>query len=299
MKKLRITALFLVLLLLFSSCTPKADDVPEEKPEEPTVIIEPEEESEPEPEPESEPEPEPEPIPEPEPDPEPEEEIELLPEPVPEPIPDPAPEHSELYIPGVSVEDVITYFNEVCLDSEYMVSESSKLLQRWKAPITYEIYGEATEEDRAKIASFAAGLCEIEGFPGMYEAHKFPNLKIYFCPYEEFASYVGDFASDELLDGAVTFWYDDIGNIYDAVICCSTEIEQNLRNSVIIEEIYNGLGPIQDTVLREDSIIYQYYTEAQELSDIDLLLLKLLYSPELECGMNADECAEIIRTLYY
>ncbi|MBQ4040120.1 MAG: DUF2927 domain-containing protein, partial [Oscillospiraceae bacterium] len=97
----------------------------------------------------------------------------------------------------------------------------------------------------------------------------------------------------------VTFWYDDVGNIYDAVICYSTEIEQNLRNSVIIEEIYNGLGPIQDTVLREDSIIYQYYTEAQELSEIDLLLLKLLYHPKMECGMNADECAEIIRTLYY
>ena len=283
MKKLRLIAFMLMFVLLFSACAPIAEEPPKDEPEEPIIIIEPEEEPEEKPESEPVPDPTPEPIPEPE----------------PEPEPAPEPEHSELYIPGVSTEDVITYFNEVCLDSEYMVSESSKLLQKWKAPITYEIYGEATEEDREKIASFAAELCEIEGFPGMYEAHKFPNLKIFFCPYEEFASHVGDFANNELLDGAVTFWYDDVGNIYDAVICYRTEIEQNLRNSVIIEEIYNGLGPIQDTVLREDSIIYQYYTEAQEMSDIDLLLLKILYSPELECGMNAEECAEIIRQLYY
>lgn len=283
MKKLRLIAFMLMFVLLFSACAPIAEEPPKDEPEEPIIIIEPEEEPEEKPESEPVPDPTPEPIPEPE----------------PEPEPAPEPEHSELYIPGVSTEDVITYFNEVCLDSEYMVSESSKLLQKWKEPISYEIIGEVTEKDREIIYAFMETLNGIDGFPGMYESNVYPVFEIFFCPYEEFVHHVGDFAADELLDGAVTFWYDDSGRIYDAAVCCSTEIEQNLRNSVIIEEIYNGLGPIQDTVLREDSIIYQYYTEAQEMSDIDLLLLKILYSPELECGMNAEECAEIIRQLYY
>ena len=100
------------------------------------------------------------------------------------------------------------------------------------------------------------------------------------------------------LDGAVTFWYtDDIIN--SAVICYRTDLDQYLRNSVILEEIYNGLGLIQDTSLRKDSIIYAEFSQPQELTKIDELLLKLLYSEEIKTGMSAKECEEVIRQLYY
>ena len=45
-----------------------------------------------------------------------------------------APPHSELYIPGVSVEDVIRYFNEVCLDAEFVNGGDPSLLQDGKIP---------------------------------------------------------------------------------------------------------------------------------------------------------------------
>ena len=66
---------------------------------------------------------------------------------------------------------------------------------------------------------------------------------------------------------------------------------------MIIEEIYNGLGPVQDTVLRPDSIICQEYAEHQWLSPVDELILRLLYHPEIQCGMNAEECEGVIRSL--
>ena len=72
-----------------------------------------------------------------------------------------------------------------------------------------------------------------------------------------------------------------------------------LCDSVILEEIYNGLGPIQDTDLRPDSIIYSGFSEPQSLTDVDELILKLLYHPQLLPGMNADECETVIRQLYY
>ena len=87
--------------------------------------------------------------------------------------------------------------------------------------------------------------------------------------------------------------------IFDAIICCRTDLCQTLRNSVILEELYNGLGPIQDTSLRPDSIIYNEYAEPQCLSQIDKLILTLLYHPDLQPGMNAEEVAAVIRTLYY
>ena len=71
------------------------------------------------------------------------------------------------------------------------------------------------------------------------------------------------------------------------------------RNSVILEEIFNGLGPVQDTDLRKDSICYSGYSTPQELTAVDELILKLLYHPRILPGMNYDECAAVIRELYY
>ena len=108
---------------------------------------------------------------------------------------------------------------------------------------------------------------------------------------------LGDNFADK--DGGVIFWYNGADQIYQATICYVTEIGQYTRNSVILEEIYNGLGPIQDTDLRQESIIYSGFSEPQTLHPIDELLLKLLYHPDMKCGMTAEECEAVIRQLYY
>ena len=100
------------------------------------------------------------------------------------------------------------------------------------------------------------------------------------------------------MDGAVRFWYVN-DEIIDSIICYRTDINQYTRNSVILEEIYNGLGPIQDTNLRTDSIIFQGYSEPQWLTPMDELILRLLYHPDILPGMDAQQCEQIIRTLYH
>ena len=209
------------------------------------------------------------------------------------------PVHSPFYIEGLSVEDVITYFNEVCLDAEFINSGNATLLQRWEMPIRYAIYGDYTDEDLAVLTGFAEWLNTIEGFPGMEEAEEAwqANLAIHFCTQDDMISILGD--NFWGMDGGVTFWYSGNNDIYNATICYRTDIDQYVRNSVILEEIYNGLGPIQDTDLRFDSLIYSGYTTPQELTEIDELIMKLLYHPALHCGMNTEECAQVIRQLYY
>lgn len=208
------------------------------------------------------------------------------------------PEHSAFYIPGTPVEDVILYFNEVCLDAEFVDSGNPYVLQKWRIPICYRLYGTYTESDVAALTDFVDWLNSIEGFPGIRQARDgdIENLHIHFCDAANMIELMGDTFSG--LDGAVTFWY-DFNEIYDAVICCRTDIDQYTRNSVILEELYNGLGPIQDTSLRQDSIIYSGFSEPQKLSQMDELLLKLLYHPQLSCGMDAENCEAMIRQLYY
>ena len=208
------------------------------------------------------------------------------------------PQHSALYIPELSVEDVITYFNEVCLDSEFVNRGDPSVIQKWISPIYYTLAGDYTDTDIAVLNDFVGWLNTIEGFPGIYlstQSH-LTNLRIHFCNQQELVNIMGSNFNN--MDGAVTFWYDE-DIIYDATICYRTEIDQHLRNSVILEEIYNGLGPIQDTLLRPDSIIYQNFSQPQKLTAVDELILRLLYHPSIRPGMNKEECAQIIRQLYY
>ena len=204
----------------------------------------------------------------------------------------------ELYIPGIGTEEVIQYFSEVCLQAEYYETGNPTRLQKWVRPICYTLQGYYTETDYAVLQNFVNELNEMEGFPGMYEIsdHNTANLTIYFCSQYKLIELMGeDFQG---MDGAVTFWYtnDEIDN---AIICYRTDLDQQLRNSVILEEVYNGLGPIQDTALRPDSIIWSEFSQPQELTELDWLILKLLYHPDMKCGMDEWECASVIRDLYY
>ena len=209
------------------------------------------------------------------------------------------PEHSPLYLENVPVEDVIRWFNEVSLDSEFSDGGDATLVQKWDEPIAFMVHGDYTEEDWATLTRFTQWLNTLEGFPGISETQDSAeaNLNIHFTDAQGLVNIMGqDFVG---LDGAVTFWYDGDNAIYQEVICIRTDLEQEVRNSVIMEEIYNGLGPVQDTILREDSLIWQGYSWPQELTAVDELILRLLYHPAIARGMNALDCEEVIRTLYY
>lgn len=196
------------------------------------------------------------------------------------------------------MEDVIRWFSEVALDAEFSDSGDPSLLQKWTGPIRYSIDGTPTDQDLQVLERFCGFLNTIEGFPGIAPAEETwdTNLWIHFCTQEQMVNYLGD--NFYGMDGGVTFWYTD-NEIYDATICYRSDIDQYVRNSVILEEIFNGLGPIQDTDLRSDSICYSGYSTPQELTAVDELILKLLYHPEMRCGMTYDECADLIRVLYY
>ena len=202
---------------------------------------------------------------------------------------------------SLPIDEVINYFCEVVLKTEYSdgVGDAT-LVQKWTDRICYRIYGEATEQDKLILTEFFQQLNEIEGFPGIVPAREndLTDMALYFYDYESFNRSFGEFLNYEMADGAVQYWYyTDTNVIYDARIGYRTDVDQYTRNSVLLEEVFNGLG-ITDTVLREDSIAYQGFSQPQELSEIDWLMIKLLYHPKMKAGMNREECARLIREIY-
>lgn len=212
------------------------------------------------------------------------------------------PAHSELYLPEYSTQQILEYFEEVVLDMEYNDGPGDiSLVQKWKEPIYYRIYGEATAADLAVLHPLFAQLNEILGFPGIYaagdaEAH---NLTISFLDQESFRNAFSSRLNGEDAYGAAYFWYYTATNeIYTAEIGYRTDIDQVTRSSILVEEIINVLG-ISDTQLRPDSIVYQYSNDNTVPSDVDWLMVKLLYHSQIDCGMEVTACSAVIEELYY
>ena len=117
--------------------------------------------------------------------------------------------------------------------------------------------------------------------------------------WQQMSADAGYVVNGEYADG-IAYWdyYIDSNDLYNARIWIRSDIDQYTRNSVIYEEIINSLGLGNDTTLREDSIIYQYYSQVQEPSEMDWLLLKILYNENMLRGMDETECREIINQLF-
>ena len=215
-------------------------------------------------------------------------------------VPTEAP-HSDLYVPGVSQDQMVTYFNEVVLSMEYTDGDGdATLVQKWECPVRYRIEGVADDGDAQVLDAFIEQLNEVEGFPGIGVATGLEqNVTISFLQDEAFYAQFADVLNGEVADGAVQFWYYNATNdIHSGRIGYRKDASQEIRESVIPEEIVNLLG-ISDTVLREDSITYQYGNKATKPSAVDWVIIKLLYHPRIQCGMTAAECEPIIRELYY
>lgn len=216
------------------------------------------------------------------------------------PTEDTAP-HSAFYVPGVSQDEMVAYFSEVVLGMEYTDGEGdAAVVQKWERPVSYRIEGVPDHRDAQIINELSKQLNQVEGFPGIGAAKGLEqNVTISFLHDEEFNTQFAHLLKGEAADGAAQFWYyNNTNDIYSGRIGYRKDADQQIRESVIPEEIVNLLG-IGDTVLREDSITYQNGSEATELSAVDWAIIKLLYNPRIHCGMNAAECETIIRELYY
>ena len=212
-------------------------------------------------------------------------------------------EHSQYYIEGLSADQVVLYFTEVCLDVESALDVYTPVIHKWERPIYCAAFGKGTEEDLEVMNGFLKLVNAIPGFPGMYGVadSKDANLAMNFFGWKDFAENVKKLGMDPSDLGGVTFpvWDEQTNEITFIVIYYRSDLTQERRSPILLHELFQSLGIFQDTRLRTESINYEYGTTVSKLTDIDLLILKLLYDPKIKCGMDAVQCEYIIRELYY
>lgn len=186
-----------------------------------------------------------------------------------------------------SKEQILTFFKEVVLKSEYGTKE--EVVHKWNSPIYYYYNDKASNEDINHINNLINELNKIPSLPSFIKTNK------------ENANFIIDFMSKEALyseirkpgiEGFST--YNEENNfITRARIIVSKDLEEKKRKSVITEEFIQALGLPNDSDKYTDSIFYQYKSDSIYPSKLDLIIISLLYNENVKYGMEYDKIEKI------
>lgn len=192
---------------------------------------------------------------------------------------------------GYTAEQIINYFCDVALGAEY--GDASENVIKWVEPFTYYIEGESTDADLAQINALIEAINRVPGFPGMSEtgSAESADLTIHFVDADGIIAATGN-----SYNGYVNIWWSDYcienGDIY-----YRTDITQELRNAVIVEELCQSLGLLTDTYDHPESIFYQYHTDTAWPTTLDWAVIQLLYRSEITPGMDEEAVREAAAAL--
>ena len=196
---------------------------------------------------------------------------------------------------GYTADQVKGHFSNCALGAEY--GNGIRVVKKWTQPIYYTYSGTPLSGDTAYLERFMEALNGIYGFPGIYPAAdgQSANLTIHFVR-DEAEMYA--LTGYQNVNGLASIWYGTgTYEITRGRVVYTNDIDAGERRSVLIEELYQVMGILNDSYDYPESIIYQFYTDAQWPCTLDWAIMELLYHPDMRCGMNESACMAVIDSL--
>ena len=191
------------------------------------------------------------------------------------------------------IENIMDIFDEVALAEEYISRPSSTLIQKWNSPIYY-YYKNASVDDIKQIKKIAQLLNDIPEFPGMFEANSdHANLIIDFVDYNYLHAQTKVAGVEGYSEN--TFAGDNI--ITKSNIMINYDLNQNIKNSVIAEEILHSIGLKNDTKKFKNSVLYDYGSLIEYPTDMDIILINILYDKSITYGMDINTVNNKIKSI--
>lgn len=191
------------------------------------------------------------------------------------------------------IENIMDIFDEVALAEEYISRPSSTLIQKWNSPIYY-YYKNASVDDIKQIKKIAQLLNDIPEFPGMFEANSDQaNLIIDFVDYNYLHAQTKVAGVEGYSEN--TFAGDNI--ITKSNIMINYDLNQNIKNSVIAEEILHSIGLKNDTKKFKNSVLYDYGSLIEYPTDMDIILINILYDKSITYGMDINTVNNKIKSI--
>lgn len=224
-----------------------------------------------------------------------------LPTDVPSPtdVPLPGEEYIDISGYGFDAFDVVEYYLEIGMSSEYANGNQINYVRKWTDPIRVYVGGYPREQDFALITRLFDALNGVYGFPGIdfCDDAGDANMAVSFLDPDDYFPASFKAVGTEITDGYSTIWFDN-GVITRAEIGIRTDLTDMNKNHVILEEIVQALGLQNDSYLYPDSLYYQGFNEPQWPTDMDWLLVRFLYRPEMKPLMKEAEVWDVAETVF-
>jgi len=185
----------------------------------------------------------------------------------------------------------LDYFVEVAFGPEF--GGGPREIRKWNQDVRIVVHGNPNDEDLATLDDVIADLNAIIGTIEVSIVPGDGNVDLYFAPEEQFADIEPNYVPVNM--GFFWVWWDGQGDITNTrVLVSTTGLSQEERNHIIREEITQQMGLMSDSDTYPDSMFQQAWTTTQAYSELDELVIELLYLPRVQVGMNVEEALSAI-----
>lgn len=197
--------------------------------------------------------------------------------------------------------DIIRYFKEVALGFEH--GNAAKITRKWNAPMRMAIEGDPAPEVLAMVYQTIDSINHYatDGFSIAVVDNSAHDCLLFFGTK---AAFVARFPDTEDLIGSnlaifQVWWVNN--QINRARIFIDTERPTLVQQqSLVKEEITQALGLGNDSPRYPESIFFETRTQggfATAYAEIDKALIRLLYHPEMETGLDAQAVDARLRAI--
>lgn len=214
------------------------------------------------------------------------------------------------YTPTVYEKELIIYFKEIALQSEF--GDNPQKVIKWKEPMILFVVKE--EEFKSQMSAIKKTINEInrlatDGFKIVLTNNLLEsNSILYLCSKEKVAELNPDFYKmlNDVINREISgFAYSEFGTkncvIDKSLIFINSEDPIDIQESTILEEITQSLGLGFDSNAYSNSIFYQKKYEQEvkikEYSELDKDIIRLLYHPKMKPSLDSTELENVIKKI--
>ena len=175
-------------------------------------------------------------------------------------------------------------------------ANASSVLRRWEKTIWIYVSGSPGSDDLRQLDAFimeVATHCPNMPNIRLADRESDANIVIYYGPLNTLSDHVDYYQEGNW--GAFSYYYGADNGFVSGKVGIATDVNTaESKRHLLREELVGLFGLCNDHYAYSDSILYQEWTTVEQLSEVDWLMLNMLYDPDLSCGMSAGEAYRIL-----
>ena len=197
-------------------------------------------------------------------------------------------------------ESVVEYFNEIALGFEF--GSASEVTRKWKNDMKIFVGGTKTPimMDELQRVIQEINALATDGFSASVVTDSLEsNFYIFLGSGGDYAKKFPSVLNLVLSNwGLFNVYFDASNIIYGGIMYVDIDRASNIEEKHLLrEELTQSLGLAKDSNRYPDSIFQANWTSTTEYSNIDKDLVRLLYHPSMQIGLDRMQSAELLREI--